>query len=74
MTYNLSVSWASLIIELLAIIVIIGFSALAAKRGFVDCFFSLITTVVALIVALLLIGGGFKLLLGNKENKGGTSE
>jgi len=26
------------------------------------------------IVALLLIGGGFKLLLGNKENKGGTSE
>jgi len=56
-TYNLSVSWASLIIELLAIIVIIGFSALAAKRGFVDCFFSLITTVVALIVALLLMRG-----------------
>ncbi|EJV87670.1 hypothetical protein ACQKOD_28130 [Bacillus mycoides] len=26
------------------------------------------------IVALLLIGGGFKLLLGNKENKGGTNE
>lgn len=26
------------------------------------------------IVALLLIGGGFKLLLGNKENKGGTKE
>ncbi|PFL22070.1 hypothetical protein COJ07_09950 [Bacillus cereus] len=26
------------------------------------------------VVALLLIGGGFKLLLGNKENKGGTNE
>ena len=57
MTYNLSVSWATLTIELLAVIVIIGFAMLSAKRGFVDCFFSLITTVVALIVALLLMRG-----------------
>ncbi|MBQ7923885.1 MAG: CvpA family protein [Clostridia bacterium] len=55
MIYGLNAAWACWTVDILAVVVIIGFAALAAKRGFVDCIFSLITTVAAFLVAILLM-------------------
>ncbi len=51
----LNAAWACWVVDILAIVVIIGFAALAAKRGFIDCLFGLITTLLAFLVAILLL-------------------
>ncbi len=54
MTYALNAAWACWTVDILAIVVIIGYAWLAARRGFIDCVFSLITTLIAFLVAILL--------------------
>lgn len=53
----LNASWACWVVDILAVIVIIGFAMLSAKRGFIDCLFGLITTIVAFLIAILLLRG-----------------
>jgi len=53
----LNVSWAGLLLDGLAIFIIIGFAVLSAKRGFIDCLFGLIASLVALILAFSLFRG-----------------
>ncbi len=54
MLYGLNASWACWTVDILAVVVILGYSLLAARRGFVDCVFSLVTTLLALLAAILL--------------------
>ncbi len=55
MLLGLNAAWACWVVDILAIMLIIGFAALAAKRGFIDCLFGLITTLLAFITAILLL-------------------
>lgn len=55
MFYNLcATSWQHWIADVIAILFIIGFTIVCAKRGFIDCFFGFISTLVALILAVTL--------------------
>ena len=42
------------IVDIVVILVLIGFGFVCARRGFIDCFFGFITTIAALLVAFLL--------------------
>ena len=55
MLLGLNATWATWIVDILAVVLIIGFAALAAKRGFIDCLFGLITTILAFAIAILLL-------------------
>lgn len=55
MPYALNAAWACWVVDILAVLVIVGFALLAAKRGFIDCLFSLITTLLAFLIAILLL-------------------
>lgn len=53
--YNLcAAKWSYLIVDAIAVIFLLGYIIVCAKKGFVSCFFGLISTMVALIVALSL--------------------
>lgn len=43
------------VIDILAVIVIIGVAIVSAKRGFADCLFGFISTIVAILLAFLLL-------------------
>ena len=55
MFYRLcATSWQHWIADGIALLFIIGFTIVCAKRGFIDCFFGFISTFVALILAVTL--------------------
>lgn len=55
MLYGLcAVAWQKYIADIIVILFIIGFTVVCAKRGFIDCFFGFISTLVALILAVSL--------------------
>ncbi len=55
MLYGLNAAWACWIIDILALCVILGYALMAARRGFIDCIFSLVTTLLAFLAAILLM-------------------
>ena len=55
MLLGLNAAWACWVVDILAIVLIIGFALTAAKRGFIDCLFGLVTTLLAFLVAILLL-------------------
>ena len=54
MINNLSALATNVIIDILVVVVILGFGIVSAKRGFVDCLFSFASTILALILAFSL--------------------
>ncbi len=55
MLYGLNAAWACWIVDILSVVVIIGYAIMAARRGFIDCIFSLVTTLLAFLGAILLM-------------------
>ena len=55
MSALLEVVWAKQAVDALVIVVIVAFAIVAAKRGFIDCLFGLISTVAAIVVAFILM-------------------
>ena len=55
MLENLCAAWQPSAVDILAVIVILGFAIVSAKRGFVECFFGFISTIVAVLVAFFLM-------------------
>ncbi|MBR2645950.1 MAG: CvpA family protein [Clostridia bacterium] len=55
-TYDLCVrgGWTNYLVDILVLIVLVGFSMVCAKRGFIECFFDFVSTIAAILVALLL--------------------
>ena len=50
----LCAAWTVYAVDILAVVVLFVFAVAAAKRGFVACFFGLISTLVAILVAFRL--------------------
>ena len=55
MAYSLLSSWTYYAVDLIALTVILVFAVVCARRGFVDCFFGFISTLVAILLAFLLM-------------------
>ena len=53
--YNLNATTATIIVDVLAAIVLLIFALVATKKGFIECFFGLISTVLAIILAFALM-------------------
>ncbi|MBQ3220616.1 MAG: CvpA family protein [Clostridia bacterium] len=51
----LNASWANIVVDIIAGIAILIFAIIAAKKGFIDCFFSLVTTILAIVLAFSLM-------------------
>lgn len=52
-----AVKWSNYILDGVALLLILGFAIVCARRGFVECFFSFITVTVAVILAVSLAKG-----------------
>lgn len=55
MLHLLNAGTANYILDILAVVVILGVAVVSAKRGFVDCLFGFIATIVAILLAFLLL-------------------
>ena len=55
MLHLLNAGAPNYIIDILAVVVILGVAIVSAKRGFVDCLFGFISTIVAMLLAFLLL-------------------
>lgn len=53
MTYLLLSSWTFFAVDLIALAVVLVFAVVCSRRGFVDCFFGFISTLVAISLAFL---------------------
>ena len=51
----LNVAWANIIVDIIAVVAILIFAIIGAKKGFIDCFFSLVTTILAIVLAFSLM-------------------
>lgn len=49
-----AVKWTNYIADLIVLIVAVGFAIYCGKRGFIDCFFSFVSTTIALFAGILL--------------------
>ncbi|MBQ8684946.1 MAG: CvpA family protein [Clostridia bacterium] len=54
---NLCAAWLPYAVDGVAIAVMLAFSIVASKKGFVQCLFGFVSTIVAILVALLLMKG-----------------
>ena len=57
MLLGLNASWTNYAVDAIAIVCIFLFAISNAKKGFVECFFGFISTILAVIVAFLFMKG-----------------
>ena len=57
MLFGLNATWVNYAVDALVIVVIVLFAASSAKKGFVECFFGFISTIVAVIAAFTFMKG-----------------
>lgn len=51
--YNLcAAEWTNYILDIIVVLLMVGFAVVCAKRGFIECFFSFVSTIGAVIIAL----------------------
>ncbi len=55
MLYALNGTWATWVVDILALGVLVAYAIIAAKKGFIDVVLGLITTILSLLIAMLLM-------------------
>ncbi|MBO5240578.1 MAG: CvpA family protein [Clostridia bacterium] len=57
MLFGLNASWVHYALDGIVLVLIVAFAASSAKKGFVECFFGFISTILAIVTAFLFMKG-----------------